>query len=656
MIWKKFLLPALFSASCFLPEPGNALSPLSVMSDKVPKNFNPAPEVFGRRFFLNAVPGADEKKLGLIAGVIDNAQEINVVMPDERPVPDKVIKRFIPKGEYSIATFVLECLKEQPEIKVSVSELKDRSGKVVNAGNLKIFRVVNHRRNPQYYGNMLINPELKNIPSGAVLQYCLFITVPEKTAAGIYNGSVRISTAAGSLAMPVRLRVMDFTLPDTGAVFGTFLPGHFYAPRRRVSYYGGNACWCPEFYTGGGMDLFFRFWKTRKLNSPALGHCYPVWENRDGKEVPDFSTLRVFAESMKRNGLKGPLCSDAIFFETWALAKERSTGVKAERWFGEAIRELVSVAAKEKWPEMLFFPEEEIGNPNQGKKDRYARFWKVLREASGGRDYVIDNDIGYGRRDAVDRGNTDDFRIIQYNSWEEGALQKAREAGRTVWIYNYGGLERANYGFLMQKLGATGNHQWADMWYVNLPNLKQGYVYSIICPDGIISSTQYERVHEGINDYAHCYLLKELNKRLIEKGFKEAALNNEKILAGILKDVPVGGPEFRAWMKTITDTELDIRRWAVAMAIENSSGILAGKSSRPEPAAEKVQISVQTAPVLKSSISETSAIIMAPLLPRPGKPKINEIRSYPGNSTGMLRMRVCDEIRLKAQSASEEDY
>ena len=654
MTWRKILLSALSGTICILSDVSNAASPLSVMSDKIPENFNVTPEVFSKSFFRNVSPDANEKKLGLIVGVIDNSQEINIEAPEEKPLPDKTIRRFIAQGEYSTGSFALECLKEQSEIKVSVSELKGVSGDSVKAENLKIFRVINHRQNPEYSGDMLINPELKNVSAGAVLQYCLFINVPENTKAGIYDGKIKISVQGGNIELPVKLRVMDFTLPEPSAVFGAYIPGHFFF-KKTPSF----SCWCPEFYTSDRLDMFFTFWKTRKFNSPTLCHYYPQWKTQDGNETAGFSTLRTFAESMKKTGLKGPMCLDTRFFSKWAVEKEKKEpAIKAEENFSKVIRELVSVAEKEKWPEMLYFPEEEIGNPGPIKIERYTRFWKVLREACGGKDYIVDNDIGYGRKNAVDRGNTDNFGIIQYSSWEEGALKKAKEAGRTVWIYNYGGFSRANYGFLMQKLGATGNHQWADMWYSPLPTAKRhNRVYSLFCTDGMISSVQYERVYEGINDYAHCYMLKELNKKLIEKGFREEARKNEEILAGILKNIPVERPSFQTWMKSTSDSELDTRRWTIAVAIENSKRKLDGKSSLPESTEGKTQIPVQASPVLQTSVPETSnSIIMAPLLPSDGKPETSKIKSYGKNNTGALKIRLCDEIRLKAASDSEEQY
>lgn len=653
-IFTSLVIATLFSEVTFFSLNAEEVPPaFSVMSDKIPEGLNVKPQVFDKRFFRNVIPTEKETKLGFIAGITDTGRDINMEMSEEKPVQEKEIRKFAAKGQYVIVTFIIECLDAQSEINMRCSDLKSEK-EVIENTNLKVKRIINHSMNPKYLGDFLINNKVTGVPSGSVLQYCLFINVPENTMSGLYRGEITISSKNGDDKLPIILDVLDFTLPETNEyVRGLCLPGHFFPCLH---------CWASDIFAADKLEPLFRFWKTRKLNSPTayMGHPQFTATCEDGKLTSDFSVFRYFAESMKKNGLSGPLCIDTRFYAWWALEEEKKNPkIKAEEYFSKAIRELVSVAEKEKWPPVLFIPEEEVGNATKIKIDTYTRFWKPLRNACQGRDYIIDNDIGYNRKEPTDRGNRDDFKIIQYNSWEEDALKQARDAGRSIWAYNYG-FERISYGLLLQRLGATGYHQWADMFRTD--DRKGNYVYCLFNEDGVISSLQYERAYEGINDYMYCVLLKNLNEKLKEKDLEADVKKNENILARIVEDIPISGPVFGKWKGYITDAGLDLRRWKLALAIEEAYeklGKTPGAAVRLGAMGKKPSIQLVPSISVNKFLPRTGHIILVPLsnvsIPLDGIP-LKEGLKFGSNSTGPLQRLEKDKIDLRARSSSEAEY
>ena len=192
-----------------------------------------------------------------------------------------------------------------------------------------------------------------------------------------------ISADGGSVEIPVRVRVLDFTLQRPLGSWGLYLPGHFAGPDDGVYHnYAEDEEWKAE-----NLGRYFRFWKTRGLNSPTLFHIYTDLKCVDGHAVADFPQVRAFAEAMKNADLDGDLCLDVRFMAWWAntaaakLAALRAQGEstvgdigvygphgaavaeptdEAKRLFGEVVAQLLEAAEREEWPHVLLAPEEEV--------------------------------------------------------------------------------------------------------------------------------------------------------------------------------------------------------------------------------------------------------------------------------------------------------
>ncbi len=617
-----------------------------IMSKEIPAGIPRTPVHDERGFFLHCKPDAAEEKIGWMSGRIGTEC---TGIPDnkyESPFRDKRLDHFAAGRQYVTMAFVIQVLKDQKKWNVVLNELVNSTGQTIPADRLELLRIISKRTFQTYSHDMLVSPELENVRKGDILHYLYLVSVPCGTAPGIYRGNIRFSDDAGTAEIPVSLRVFGYDLPKAEGVFGAYVAGHF--DTRGTGY----KRYSPENFSPEQLDALFRFWKTRGLNSPVLTHLLPEYENVNGKKQISFKTVRLFADAMNRAGLEGPLCLDSRFWAWHAEGLEKTTPDKsAEEHFKERIKALIQTAEQEKWPALKIFPEEEVGNPDKTKKRTYARFWKPLREVAGGRDYIIDNDIGYNRSDAVDRGNTDNFPVIQYNSWEDKALDTAHKNHREVWAYNYG-FHRGSFGFLLTRLGATGNHQWAEMWITNDKYYWQTLAF---LQDGVCSGMNYEWMHEGISDYRYVQLLRAKIDQLRRAGKKKEAERLEAVIREVSADIPISSAEAGGWNGRTKEAELNRRRWQVALAIQEANRLLNGKAEEKTSAApRKLHPEIITMPAEKEPFQTTGSSIAIPILKNPKLDGMPEFRGK--NTTGALRVRLSDEINARAYSSSREEF
>lgn len=617
-----------------------------IMSKEIPAGIPRPPVNDEQGFFLHSKPDASEEKYGWMAGRIGTECTGIPENKYESPFRDRRLDHFAAGGQYVTMAFVIQVLKDQKKWNLVLNELSNSTGEKIPTDHIQLRRIISKRTFQTYSQDMLVSPELENVRKGDILHYLYLVSVPRGAAPGIYRGSIRISDDAATAEIPVSLRVFGYDLPKAEGVFGTYLAGHFGTKGTGYKRYS------PENFSPEQLDILFRFWKTRGLNSPTLTHLLPEYENVNGKKQISFKTVRLFADAMNRARLEGPLCIDPRFWAWHAEGLEKTTPDKsAEEHFKERIKALIQTAEQEKWPALKIFPEEEVGNPDNTKKRTYARFRKPLREVAGGRDYIIDNDIGYNRSDAVDRGNTDNFPVIQYNSWEDKALDTAHKNHREVWAYNYG-FHRGSFGFLLARLGATGNHQWAEMWITDTKHYWQTLAF---LQDGVCSGMNYEWMQEGISDYRYLQLLREKIARLRHAGKDSEAQKLEKIIRQVSADIPITSAEAGGWNATATESELNRRRWQIALAIQEANQLLNGKTEEKASSPQsELKLEIITAPAKAEQFQTADSSIALPILKNPKLDGMPNLRGK--NTTGALRVRVSDEVNARAYSSSLEEF
>ncbi len=638
----------LFFSALFAVMTATAAQPpeFEIMSKEVPAEIPKTPVNDAKGFFLHSQPDASEEKPGWMFGRIGTECTGIPENKYESPLREKRLDHFAAGGQYITMAFVVQILKDQKKWSITPEELTNGSGQKIPADHIKLRRIISKRTFQTYSQDMLIPPDLENVRKGDILHYLYLASVPCGTVPGIYRGNIRISNDAGTAEIPVSLRIFGYDLPKAEGVFGTYVAGHFDTTGT------GYKRFSPEKFSPEQLDPLFRFWKTRGLNSPTLTHLLPEYKNVNGKKQISFKTVRLFADAMKRAGLEGPLCLDSRFWAWHEEALEKAAPDKsAEERFKERIKTLIQTAEQEKWPALKIFPEEEVGNPDNTKKRTYTRFRKPLREAAGGRDYIIDNDIGYNRTDAIDRGNTDNFPVIQYNSWEDKALDTAHKNHREVWAYNYG-FHRGSFGFLLTRLGATGNHQWAEMWITDTKHYWQTLAF---LQDGVCSGMNYEWMQEGISDYRYVQRLREKIARLRHAGKNNEAQKLEEVIRQVSADIPITSAEAGGWNARIKESELNRRRWQVALAIQEAERLPGGKAEKKASRSpDQLKPEIATLPAKTEPFQSADNSIALPILENPKLDGMPDLRGK--NTTGALRVRVSDEVNARAYSSSLEEF
>ena len=619
----------------------NAKSPFKIMDDNF-EGLNTQVKKSESDFFINYKIPQHAYKRGFTATTVTSSKNIKANSKDDRPFIIPQIKAFANQGQYVLRNLAVNFLEDTKYFKVTSSCFKSKTGHSISSDNIRVFRIISKQQNKKYSGDFLMTPELQNIPGKSVVFFAVLINVPSSAQSGLYKGSLNLKGNKGDLSIPMSLRVLNGQLPCSKNSFGMYMPGHFHDKVK------GYTNWTPEFFTSNNISKLFKFWKTRKLNSPSLFHVYPEWK----KQEPDFTTLGTFANAMKTCGLDGYLCVDTRFYAWYADAKAKQDTNKAKHIYSDIISRLLSTAKEEKWPKMKVFAEEEIGNG--GKKiTTYRKYWPSLRKLASGEDYIIDNDIGYGRKNAVDRGARDKFKVRQYNSWTANALKAAQKDKAEIWTYNYGGYNRGNFGFLQQRLNSKANHQWADMWQGRKGS--GNWIFCLLTDKGVVSSLQYERVHEGINDFAYCSLLKQKIAKL-QSTNPEKAQNAQRTLDSIVEELPLNGPAFRNWMKYVSDDTLDLKRWQLALAVNSANKALGQKhTSFSKGLPGKIQLYSAQA---KKSLTENSNLLYLPIangkLMLDGKTKESFWKGR--NSTGALKITKRKEAKLRAYSSTDAEF
>lgn len=593
-------IAVLLSLSC-LPR-GEATVPegFAVLADRsgvdIPTELKPATATYLSPW----KPTMQDEARGFAACVVDTEDSLTPDWLWPEPTPSRRIDLFACPGQYKACAMAVRTLKPVNGLTVTCDGLSSATGGAIDAENLDI-RLVQYV--PRESREELVWEGLwlqKSFPVALEARFTAWvwvtIHVPVGTAPGVLTGQIVVADGAGNKAtLPVRLRVLEFELQYPKGSWGLYLPGHFHGPDvGSCKNYASAEYWSPE-----NLERYFRFWKTRGLNSPALFHAYPELKCVDGHAVADFGQIRRFAQAMKKAGLDGELCIDLRFISWWAnTASDKLTQLRkagepiqgdlgvykgagqpdwepdegARRLYREAVRQLLEVARAEDWPPILLIAEEEVGNGGV-KQVTYDYFMPVLQELAPNRTLLVDNAIGYERQDITDRGARDNLAVRQYNNWTQEGLDIARRQGKQVRSYNYG-WRRSAWGIYQHSIGSTGYHQWADQW--NGPN---PWVYSRITDGGVVTSPRFELAREGRVDHAYLHTLDLLADRLQAEGKQKAAATRQT-LEDAVADVPVNRFPFSDWQRAMPSSRLDLRIWRVVLAIRQARQAL-GDSVAP---------------------------------------------------------------------------
>ncbi len=577
------------------------------------------------------------------------------------------------KGDYYTASLLLYALNDVPGVTFQLSALRCGNTQI----KLELLQAVPGGENPGNLcrSDLLIPPDLKRIRKNCYAAFLLRADIPHDAPGGLYSGSITACFPnARKLSLPITLRVMDFQLPELKGSRGFFSQGHFSNWRAtRACNLAARKEWMPE-----NLEKYFLFLKSRRFNSIALYGVYPDVHLVDGKVKLATPRVSTIVKAFRNAGMSGKIIVSTIELHRWANRVAHEIDKRGEipagdlgidinffPWVSQplhpralvyyeaAMKEMLTIAEREKWPALYIAEEEMVNGPWKSKP--FDFFNPVLMKLCPERTLIIDNAIGYGFAPHldIDRGHRDHIRFRSYNSWTEKALEDARKDGAEVWSYNWDATRLAA-GFLQQRLGSSAFHQWADQHDETFQGKRYQWSYTRITPDGVLSSRAVEAMHEGHLDLAACKMLETLIGRLKREGRNGEAERAMRDLRSVISDIPVRGNAFRSYAKLITENDLALRRYRLFCAINRAEAVFSQKQTAPakQMAAPWIKLGK---PVRNTKSAFSKRLLLEETI-SPMTLDAEKKEGCYGTGTGPISYMTNYENMLRAKCSSEREF
>ena len=326
-------------------------------------------------------------------------------------------------------------------------------------------------------------------------QVLLTIHVPDNAKAGIYTGAIEATAANATIAVPLTLRVLPFTLPragtfrDSSRTFSALLCTrftedcpYFGAPATAADITAHNAeiCWGYD----GAPEPMAKHVKEYGLEKNVLFGGVPNCDITTS--YPPKETDRNFAKFHQRlaeatnrlAAMKAAFGDDTQFY-SYGIDEALPDTVRAERATWRAMQQLgIKTFASSRYHPYLLFNLDLVDIPVQARQT--VNGWKAK---------------------AVHDANPD-ARVGWYSdphSGPENPDMTRRLYGLQTW--------RADYDMTMQYILFREN--WNDFWIPDEPHLR-GLMFVYPQSRGLIDTLQWEGLREGMDDVRYATYLREL--------------------------------------------------------------------------------------------------------------------------------------------------
>ena len=193
------------------------------------------------RYKTAFAPGTAGNKKGYIVAVENS---INKISPQYYVgKPGDSVSLALAGNEYGSFQLALVSAKEQyfDEIKISISDLQSDNGQTIPASLVKVFKIDNIRTAlascaPEEIPDVLREGKNFNYEKNQSAKLLWFdVCVPGNTAAGIYNGTIKVKPAGRkSTTLKLSVNVYGFSLPKTTTLRNIFC----FMPYWAEKYYG----------------------------------------------------------------------------------------------------------------------------------------------------------------------------------------------------------------------------------------------------------------------------------------------------------------------------------------------------------------------------------------------------------------------------------
>lgn len=469
------------------------------------------------------------------------------VFEDSTPQPFELITEldtFRTPGEYAVWHFAIHNPGQTRTLEeLTVSSLKSENGHEIAADTINIshVRFWDYPRGPYTYYNIpeLIEPQQEEVlPPDQNCIFWLQSRIPATTPAGVYTGVSSVVCGSTTIELPVRLRVLPFTLNEPTNMVWAAYAGNRFSPQREY-----------------GTNLAVRYFKDLADYGVTGFH----WVLGREAEVRKFQELRRLA------GIKGPVIIYNIWAENEAM---RRCGVeKNDRWFENAnvrqafvdyIKEFDGWVRKyggEGYSDWFYMGHDE---PHSGLME--ISHWQNRLAGEAG---IPTAACVYGAQYVNQLAPWLDISCNSFLSRNQSTYDElmkiAEEKSLKYWYLGggcYGGQEggmmpdRLESGFMSYKLGVIGHLSYAFQAFAltSKPDPYDNFTrksYSMTYParnpteDKVsVFTLEWEGIREGIVDYKYMYTLHELEKKAREINLVQEAEAARSVREEILGKLP----------------------------------------------------------------------------------------------------------------------
>ena len=455
-------------------------------------------------------------------------------------------------GEYAPASVGIYPLKSTFKAAVEVSDLFSRNQQKINKNAISV-RITGYmperiKREPKVAGNYTYyvadssvgTDVMNNVPKilypykstfvvNETKQIWLTFHVPETAKPGIYQGTITIKLEGlPQQTLPISLTVYPFQLLQSDRIQGVY--------------------WLPEDLASAKLEL--KDMAEHGIRAVTLsGQVLPDFKNENGQIKIDFSRLDALIKLMKDAGVTGyiPFSTGSLrttlgdFLQVNPDIKAKVTSGKA---YQIAISQLYQHAKENDWPEVLFYPVDEIGN-SQGARDSLKYLSGLIREAApGSKIYTTVNNYSAG----LECMNYFDYATVNVpftKEQEQTFINAGKRYMRYGNSYNFNPrISRTLSGFGLWQRPAIAMYYYHYRIFQGDPmnpldGTARDMVLSYPSPDGPINSIDFEAIRQGNNDLRYIRTMQVWMEKAKQQHKDLAAIKGgEAILAEITNSNP----------------------------------------------------------------------------------------------------------------------
>jgi len=447
---------------------------------------------------------------------------LDIIYPNTIPKNEEITRDlsiFATPGEYEPITFSIFPIRELKNVKISVSDLINSEGEIIDKSNIDLREVKYYFHNvamstpPSYmlFPKILDKIKTVNIEKRRTTTIWLTIRVPGDAHPGDYDGKIKIETDnAVPTVLDLNLKIFPFKLIELKKpIFNMCYHLPVSCPARGID--GWNLL---------EQDLIDM--KNHNMNSVNLFIISQnIWDafGERGKSIHTAGLLK-FLNLCKNTGLTEPATFNIGPYFPWdpnQSARKEILNPKEWQYVIDAVNEVGEISVAEKLPEVLWYIDEPA---SETKKQNVLAFFKFLKENCPQAKTFVTLAESFDSADVV---CPDTLKLPELLLSHPNYIAEQKKRNVSVWTYNGASnpmipvLDRLGIGFMMWLWGVDGQENFTYQLYYyhrnpynpldDISSPMYGHTYP--GADGPIPTTTWEAIREGIDDLRYIKTLEE---------------------------------------------------------------------------------------------------------------------------------------------------